>query len=95
MMIVIFILRSAGSNNKDGTNNCSFDLNEEIIPEKPNVKWTDISGLVKAKEFLNEEVILPIRFPHYFEGAHMPKQGFLLYGPSGTGKTSLAKACAV
>lgn len=33
------------------------------MKEKPNVKWTDIAGLDKAKEALQEAVILPIRYP--------------------------------
>jgi len=38
-------------------------LSEAIVTEKPNVKWTDVSGLEGAKEGLKEAVILPIRFP--------------------------------
>jgi vacuolar protein-sorting-associated protein 4 len=38
-------------------------LSEAIITEKPNVKWSDVSGLEGAKEGLKEAVILPIRFP--------------------------------
>lgn len=64
------------------------------MPEKPNIKWDDIAGLVKAKESLKEAVILPIRFPEIFKGARKPWKGILLYGPPGTGKTYLAKACA-
>lgn len=38
-------------------------LSEAIVSEKPNVKWSDVSGLEGAKEGLKEAVILPIRFP--------------------------------
>lgn len=38
-------------------------LSEAIVTEKPNVKWSDVSGLEMAKEGLKEAVILPIRFP--------------------------------
>lgn len=38
-------------------------LSEAIVTEKPNVKWSDVSGLEGAKEGLKEAVILPIRFP--------------------------------
>jgi len=69
-------------------------LEKEFVTEKPNVKWADIAGLIKAKESLNEAVILPIQFPDFFKGAHKPWKGILLYGPPGTGKTYLAKACA-
>ena len=38
-------------------------INQAIITEKPNVKWSDVAGLEGAKEGLKEAVILPIRFP--------------------------------
>jgi len=65
-----------------------------VITEKPNVKWSDVAGLEKAKESLQEAVILPLKFPHLFTGKRKPWKGILLYGPPGTGKSYLAKACA-
>lgn len=69
-------------------------LSEAIVTEKPNVKWSDVSGLEAAKEGLKEAVILPIRFPQLFDENRQPWRGILLYGPPGTGKSFLAKACA-
>jgi vacuolar protein-sorting-associated protein 4 len=69
-------------------------LSSAIITEKPNVKWSDVSGLEMAKEGLKEAVILPIRFPQLFDETRQPWRGILLYGPPGTGKSYLAKACA-
>ena len=69
-------------------------LSEAIVTEKPNVKWSDVSGLEGAKEGLKEAVILPIRFPQLFDETRQPWRGILLYGPPGTGKSFLAKACA-
>lgn len=69
-------------------------LSGAIVIEKPNVKWSDVSGLVNAKESLKEAVILPIKFPHLFTGKRKPWHGILLYGPPGTGKSFLAKAVA-
>lgn len=69
-------------------------LSEAIVTEKPNVKWSDVSGLEGAKEGLKEAVILPIRFPQLFDETRQPWRGILLYGPPGTGKSYLAKACA-
>jgi len=67
----------------------------EVLIKKPNVKWTDVAGLEKAKEKLKELVELPLLRPDLYRAAGIkPSKGILLYGPSGTGKTLLAKAVA-
>jgi len=69
-------------------------LSGAIVTEKPNVRWDDVSGLEGANEALQEAVILPIRFPQLFDETRKPWRGILLFGPPGTGKSYLAKACA-
>ena len=53
---------------------------DAIVTEKPNVKWDDIAGLEAAKKALQEAVILPIKFPNFFDGVRTPWKGILLYG---------------
>jgi transitional endoplasmic reticulum ATPase len=67
----------------------------EVYLESPNIKWTDIGGLEPTKKELQEAVEWPLKYKELYEtiGYKMPK-GILIYGPSGTGKTLLAKAVA-
>jgi vacuolar protein-sorting-associated protein 4 len=84
-----------GGGNKDNEDDkMSGKIAEAIVSEKPNVKWSDIGGLEEAKRALEEAVIMPIRYPNFFNDVVKPWKGILLYGPPGTGKTFLAKACA-
>ncbi len=67
----------------------------EVFIENPDVKWDEIGGLVDVKRELQEAVEWPMKYPVLYEklGHKMPR-GILLHGPSGTGKTLLAKAVA-
>src|SRR3989440_2655702 len=66
----------------------------KTITADSSVSWDDVAGLDEAKEELHEVVDF-LREPERFGrlGARVPK-GILLYGPTGTGKTLLAKAIA-
>ena len=66
-----------------------------LLEEKPTDDYTDIGGLDKQIQELQEAVVLPITRPELFTqlGIKAPK-GILLYGPPGTGKTLLARARA-
>src|SRR5689334_8907708 len=67
----------------------------EVYLESPDVSWKDIGGLEEVKRELQEAVEWPMRYPDLYTklGHAMPK-GLLMHGPSGTGKTLLAKAVA-
>jgi transitional endoplasmic reticulum ATPase len=67
----------------------------EVYLESPDVRWKDIGGLEEVKRELQEAVEWPMRYPDMYKklGHAIPK-GILLHGPSGTGKTMLAKAVA-
>jgi transitional endoplasmic reticulum ATPase len=67
----------------------------EVYLEIPDVEWTDIGGLVDVKRELQEAVEWPLRYPDLYGAlSHTLTKGILLHGPSGTGKTLLAKAVA-
>ena len=67
----------------------------EVFIENPDVKWDDVGGLEEVKRELQEAVEWPMKYPGLYDklGHRMPR-GILLHGPSGTGKTLLAKAVA-
>ncbi|WP_268544309.1 CDC48 family AAA ATPase [Candidatus Nitrosotenuis cloacae] len=67
----------------------------EVFIENPDVKWDDIGGLEKIKQELKEAVEWPMKYPVlYSKLGHKMPRGILLHGPSGVGKTLLAKAVA-
>ena len=67
----------------------------ETLISVPNVSWSDIGGLAEVKQRLQDTVELPLRNPQLLTASGLPPHvGALLYGPSGTGKTLLAKALA-
>ena len=68
------------------------DLDELVMREKPDVKWSEVIGLEDAKGALRESIVYPSKRPDLFP-LGWPR-GMLLYGPPGTGKTMLAAATA-
>ena len=67
----------------------------EFYTERSTTKWDHIGGLQKIKEALISIVDWPARYPDLFaEGKVLPPRGILFSGPSGTGKTLMAKALA-
>jgi len=70
---------------------------EGFLPliEKPDVSFDDVVGLAAAKDLIHSRMILPFKFPDKADAYRVRRGGgLLLFGPKGTGKTTLAKAIA-
>lgn len=74
------------------TENLVNQIKGSLVTDRPSIKWSDVAGLERAKEILNEALILPVKFPHLISSDRKPWKGILLFGLEGTGKTLLAKA---
>jgi SpoVK/Ycf46/Vps4 family AAA+-type ATPase/intein/homing endonuclease len=67
----------------------------EVLISVPDTTWADVAALDDAKASLTESVEWPLKYKDRFRDLGIePPKGILLYGPSGTGKTLLAKAVA-
>lgn len=89
---------------RGGTSKQSFtDARSECKPsalgflaaEIPTETWDDIGGQEELKKQMNDLIVLPMRKPEAF--LHLGcrrNQSFILYGPTGCGKTHFVKALA-
>jgi transitional endoplasmic reticulum ATPase len=70
-------------------------LSESLEKDVPPLIYENVGGLKEEIRKIKEMIELPLRHPELFKrlGVEAPK-GVLLHGPSGTGKTLLAKAIA-
>ena len=67
----------------------------EFFTERSTVRWHQVGGLDPIKEALMSIVDWPTKYPELFaSGKVSPPRGILFTGPSGTGKTLMAKALA-
>src|SRR5260370_7861806 len=71
------------------------EVEELIMEEIPDIKYTDIGGLSSQIEQIRDAVELPYLHADLFREHQLrPPKGILLYGPPGCGKTLIAKAVA-
>merc|ERR1711911_304925 len=76
---------------------CEYDSRVKAmeVDERPTEQYSDVGGLDKQIQELNEAVVLPMTHKERFVNLGIqPPKGVLLYGPPGTGKTLMARACA-
>ena len=66
---------------------------QKINDISKKIKFSDIGGLDKQIEMLEENVVFPMVYPSFYKEFRLNK-GILLYGPPRCGKTMLANALA-
>ncbi len=80
---------------RDGIKEIVPTAMREFYVEVAKVRWNEVGGLSEAKRILHDNLIAAVKEPESFAKMGIkPPKGALLYGPSGTGKTLIAKALA-
>jgi transitional endoplasmic reticulum ATPase len=66
-----------------------------LFMQKPDIDFSDVSGMQQVKKEIEIKIIQPLKHPDLYK-AYGKKTGgsILLYGPPGCGKTMIAKATA-
>jgi ATP-dependent 26S proteasome regulatory subunit/Flp pilus assembly protein TadD len=70
-------------------------INAVKLLTKPTMKFTDVAGMTKMKEEINEAIVYPLLKPDLARRyGKLAGGGIMLYGPPGCGKTFIMKAAA-
>lgn len=93
VILFIFLFRQARGA-QDGIMGIGRSKAKLFVKGKQDIKFSDVGGMQEAKQEL-EEIVDFLKNPKKYKkvGARTPK-GVLMVGPSGTGKTLLARAVA-
>jgi len=71
------------------------EVEDLVLEEVPDISYSDIGGLSRQIEQIQDAVELPFLHTELFTEYELrPPKGVLLYGPPGCGKTLIAKAVA-
>lgn len=94
MLVFFFFIFRQARGGQDGIMGIGRSKAKLFVKGKQSVKFNDVGGMNEAKQEL-EEIVDFLKSPAKYKklGARTPK-GVLLVGPSGTGKTLLARAVA-
>lgn len=94
MFGLFFLLFRQAKGGQDGILGIGRSKAKIFVKGKQNTKFSDVGGMTESKQEL-EEIVDFLKNPKKYTkmGARTPK-GVLLVGPSGTGKTLLARAVA-
>lgn len=94
MVVFFFLIFRQARGAQDGIMGIGRSKAKLFVKGKQNITFKDVGGMDEAKKEL-EEIVDFLRDPKKYKkvGARTPK-GVLLVGPSGTGKTLLARAVA-
>lgn len=66
----------------------------DIVSTAPKILFSDLFGLDPVISDLRSLIVYPLQFPSFYESIGFRPGGVLIFGPSGTGKSSLIFAAA-